>query len=93
MRDYRIFCTRDFLEWRDEAGVGRRPLLGHASRSVGEFLIPARVRRLVKAIRSVKANWSFATSWLAGHVRRLSGWIDERQRKEKALFRKDIGPW
>jgi hypothetical protein len=40
-----------------------------------------------------KPEWSFATSWLSGHLRRLEGWLDQRRLIDKALFRKDIGPW
>lgn len=40
-----------------------------------------------------RPEWSFATGWLAGHVCRLQGWIDGREKMERALFRKDIGPW
>jgi hypothetical protein len=40
-----------------------------------------------------RPEWSFATSWLSGHVRRLGGWLDERKGVTEALFRKDIGPW
>jgi len=38
-------------------------------------------------------EWSFATHWVAGHVQRLEGWLDERKRTKVSLFRKDIGPW
>ena len=40
-----------------------------------------------------RSEWSFATCWVAGHIQRLEGWIDERKRIDRALFRKDIGPW
>lgn len=40
-----------------------------------------------------KPEWSFATCWLAGHLQRLTGWLDESKRVRRALFRKDIGPW
>ena len=40
-----------------------------------------------------RSEWSFATGWVEGHARRLEGWLDERQRVKKALFREDIGPW
>jgi len=40
-----------------------------------------------------RPEWSFATCWLAGHVCRLAGWVDGRKMMDRALFRKDIGPW
>lgn len=38
-------------------------------------------------------KWAFATPWVEGHLRRLEGWLDESKRIDRALFRKDIGPW
>lgn len=40
-----------------------------------------------------RPEWSFATCWVAGHIQRLEGWLDESKRVKRALFRKDIGPW
>jgi hypothetical protein len=40
-----------------------------------------------------RPEWSFATGWLAGHLERLGGWLGKSRRPERALFRKDIGPW
>jgi hypothetical protein len=40
-----------------------------------------------------RPEWAFAAFWLAGHVKRLEGWLDERKRVRNALFREDIGPW
>lgn len=38
-------------------------------------------------------KWSFATRWLAGHINRVRGWIDDSEKVTRAFFRKDIGPW
>ena len=40
-----------------------------------------------------RPEWSFATCWVVGHLQRLEGWIDESKEINRALFRKDIGPW
>lgn len=40
-----------------------------------------------------RPEWSFATCWVAGNIQRLEGWLDEGKRIDRALFRKDIGPW
>lgn len=40
-----------------------------------------------------RSEWHFATCWVVGHIQRLEGWLDERNRVKRALFRKDIGPW
>jgi len=39
------------------------------------------------------ADRRFATSWVVSHMQRLKGWLDDRKGINKALFRKDIGPW
>ena len=40
-----------------------------------------------------RKEWSFATPWVEGHVRRIESWLDETKTLDRALFRKDIGPW
>lgn len=40
-----------------------------------------------------RPEWAGATGWLAGNIQRLEGWLDDRKRIDRALFRKDIGPW
>ncbi|UCH51022.1 MAG: phosphotransferase [Chloroflexota bacterium] len=40
-----------------------------------------------------RPEWSFATPWVRGHLRRLQGWLGESQKIDRAMFRKDIGPW
>jgi|TARA_Y100000310_G_scaffold344658_1_gene458613 hypothetical protein len=45
------------------------------------------------AAMATKPEWSFATHWVAAHMQRLEGWLDVRKRTDRALFRKDIGPY
>ena len=40
-----------------------------------------------------RPEWSFATPWVRGHLRRLQGWLGEFKKIDRAMFRKDIGPW
>jgi hypothetical protein len=40
-----------------------------------------------------RPEWAFADVWVAGHLRRLEGWLDSAKRIDRALFRQDIGPW
>lgn len=37
--------------------------------------------------------WAFATMWVSEHLLRLEGWLDPAKKTDRALFRKDIGPW